>query len=30
MNDMKIMPAGQVGRSVPRLEGRQKVTARVD
>ena len=23
-----IMPAGQVGRSVPRLEGRQKVTGR--
>ena len=30
MNDMKIMPAGQVGRSVPRLEGRQKVTGRAD
>jgi CO/xanthine dehydrogenase Mo-binding subunit len=30
MNVMKPMPAGQVGRSVPRLEGRQKVTGRAE
>jgi CO/xanthine dehydrogenase Mo-binding subunit len=30
MNAMKPMPAGQVGRSVPRLEGRQKVTGRAE
>ncbi|MGH7089189.1 MAG: xanthine dehydrogenase family protein molybdopterin-binding subunit, partial [Stellaceae bacterium] len=26
----KLMPAGQVGRSVPRLEGRAKVTGRAE
>jgi CO/xanthine dehydrogenase Mo-binding subunit len=30
MNALKPMPAGQVGRSVARLEGRQKVTGRAD
>ena len=30
MNVMKPMPAGQVGRSVPRLESRQKVTGRAE
>jgi CO/xanthine dehydrogenase Mo-binding subunit len=30
MNALKPMPAGQVGRSVARLEGRQKVTGRAE
>lgn len=30
MSVMRPMPAGQVGRSVPRLEARQKVTGRAD
>jgi len=30
MTSMRPMPEGQVGRSVPRLEGRQKVTGRAD
>ncbi|NNM74161.1 xanthine dehydrogenase family protein molybdopterin-binding subunit [Enterovirga aerilata] len=30
MNVMRPMPAGQVGRSVPRLEAREKVTGRAD
>src|SRR4051794_32594695 len=30
MSVMKSMPAGQVGRSVPRLEARQKVTGRAE
>jgi CO/xanthine dehydrogenase Mo-binding subunit len=30
MTGMRPMPGGQIGRSVPRLEGRQKVTGRAD
>ena len=30
MSDAKIMPAGQIGRSLPRVEARQKVTGRAE
>ncbi|HEV2188530.1 MAG TPA: hypothetical protein VGR70_15075, partial [Stellaceae bacterium] len=30
MSDAKTMPAGQIGRSLPRVEARQKVTGRAE